>query len=102
MAGLLAPAQRVNTTWRDAVAQDRRRYSRPSRAKGVVGEGAPLLNPLLLARFSPCFFDFDDETWARWRRAGSVYTMPWTGTGTVAGRPRVEELRFMQRTGCMP
>ncbi|KAK7960358.1 hypothetical protein PG988_011572 [Apiospora saccharicola] len=107
MATLLVSAQRVSKTWHNVIAESpalqQALYFRAAtvplhlRSGNTIGSNSktpppprPLLNPLLLEKFSPCFFDFDDNR-ARWRRSSSFYTLPWTA------RPH-EELRHTHLT----
>lgn len=42
-----------------------------------VYDTVPILNPLLMGKFEPCFFNFG-ETYGCFRRASSFYELPWS------------------------
>ncbi|KND94131.1 hypothetical protein TOPH_01116 [Tolypocladium ophioglossoides CBS 100239] len=92
MTTLLVSVSRVNRSWNAVVstspALQQALYFRPVPSDGQ-GEvlwdpmsetediTRPALNPLLVAKFGSCFFDFG-PTYGYGRRAESFYTMPWT------------------------
>ncbi|KAK6078709.1 F-box domain-containing protein [Seiridium cupressi] len=112
MATLLVSASRVSRAWHNvmmnSIAIQQALYFKPTPAKThkhkthkSTQEGAqaprqsstceeldepPQLNPLLVKKFSPCFFDLSEERTC-FRRSGSFYALPWTA------RPH-EEIEF--------
>jgi len=117
MVTLLVAAPRVSRIWnaaiRDSPAIQQALYFRPVAAAALVGtehssdsatpgEGSgarpePVFNPLLVAKFGPCFFDFG-ETYGRLRRAGSFYRLPWTSsTREPAADEAADRRRFTRR-----
>ncbi|POR38149.1 Uncharacterized protein TPAR_01665 [Tolypocladium paradoxum] len=92
MTTLLVSVSRVNRSWNAVVstspALQQALYFRPVPSDGraevmwdpmseAEDSARPALNPLLVAKFGSCFFDFG-PTYGYGRRAESFYTMPWT------------------------
>lgn len=92
MTTLLVSVSRVNKSWNSVVstspALQQALYFRPAPSDGqgevlwdpmseTEDRARPTLNPLLVAKFGSCFFDFG-PTYGYGRRAESFYTMPWT------------------------
>lgn len=102
MTTLLVTASRVSKTWNNVIATSpaiqRALYFRPiSREACQASEcsldgstlphwdsepdagdvALPILNPLLVKKFGPCFFDFG-STYGYHRRSSSFYKLPWT------------------------
>ncbi|KAM0814533.1 putative F-box domain-containing protein [Seiridium cardinale] len=103
MATLLVSASRVSRAWHNvmmnSIAIQQALYFKPTPAKThkhkthkSTQEGAqaprqsstceepdeiPQLNPLLMEKFSPCFFDLSGDR-IFFRRSGSFYALPWT------------------------
>lgn len=113
MIELLLLAPRVCRRWHDVIGQSpaiqQALYFSPVPAKSPSRSGEsdgddaaaikPVLNPLLVKQFAPCFFDFGSK--AYFRRANAFYSMPWTvrprrevptGGGVIESLPSYPQL----------
>ena len=105
MKTLLVSATRVNKTWNQLINTSPQLqqylFFRPM-TQGVasklpivpphldLGPDDPRLNPLLVEKFSPCFFDFFTEHHP-YRGSGPFYALPWTNTAQ-------REVKYVRRS----
>jgi hypothetical protein len=88
MASLLVSALRVSRRWNSLITNSpslqRALFFQPmQRPQGEQGTGEFKLNPLLVEKFGPLFFDSVSEQYGYLRRAHCFFALPWTPT---AGR----------------